>query len=394
MKFRTLTSEGSRYKLFISAIVSPTILAISAESPNFTIQFMSSTDISLEKKETITAAHPEDPTAEDRKRDHIELAFQSQVEAQGLDNRFYYEPLLSGHPQDGSWPSVSFLGKKLRAPIWVSSMTGGTELANTINHNLARACKDFGIGMGLGSCRSLLYDDTFLKDFDVRSEIGDDLPLFANLGVAQVETLIQKRQLDKINTLVNKLRADGLIIHVNPLQEWLQPEGDRFAASPLATIEQVLNKLDVPIIVKEVGQGMGKASLKALLQLPLAAIDFAANGGTNFAKLELLRSTPQKQHIYSALAFVGHSAEEMTMMVNELVKELGDELACRQIIISGGVRSFLDGYYLINKSTLPAIYGQASGFLKHARGSYEALAEYVEAQVQGLELARAFLRVR
>lgn len=335
-----------------------------------------------------------DPNAAGRKRDHIELAFRSQIESGELDRRFYYEPLLAGHPARGSYPSLSFLGKTMRVPVWVSSMTGGTELAYAINHNLARACREFGMGMGLGSCRSLLYDDERLADFDVRAAIGDEQLLFANLGIAQLEELAAAGKLDRLRTLVDKLRADGLIIHVNPLQEWLQPEGDRFRRPPLATIEAVLEAVDFPLIVKEVGQGMGYHSLRALLQLPLAAVDFAANGGTNFAKLELLRSEPAKEAVYRQLAFVGHSAEEMVHLANRLVEELGEELRCRQIIISGGVSDFLDGYYLTNKMALPAVYGQASAFLRHAREDYETLRQHVDAQVQGLELAHAFLRCR
>lgn len=322
------------------------------------------------------------------------MAFQSQVGREALDERFYYEPLLAPHPKQGSWPAFTFLGKKMRIPLWVSSMTGGTQMARTINHNLARACREFGMGMGLGSCRMLLYSDEFLPDFAVRPLIGDEQPLYANLGIAQIEQLIDRKELFRINDLVDKLSADGLIIHVNPLQEWLQPEGDRFERAPLETITTVLEKLDMPIIVKEVGQGMGYHSLKALLQLPLAAIDFAANGGTNFARLELLRSDETRREIYSQLAYVGHDAEEMVDLTNKLVTELGDRRQCRQIIISGGIKRFLDGYYLISKLNLPSVYGQASSFLQHARGGYEDLHAYVETQVRGLELTHALLRLK
>jgi len=111
----------------------------------------------------------EDPTAEDRKKDHIELAFQSQVAVHSLDQRFYYEPLLAAHPTATTLAPFSFLNKTMQVPLWVSSMTGGTAMANTINHHLARACGEFGMGMGLGSCRSLLYSDEYLADFNVRS---------------------------------------------------------------------------------------------------------------------------------------------------------------------------------------------------------------------------------
>lgn len=335
-----------------------------------------------------------DPTAASRKKDHIQLAFQSQIDSGQLDQRFYYEPLLAGHPEKGSLATTPFLGKTMKAPIWVSSMTGGTAMANTINHNLARACKDFGMGMGLGSCRSLLYSNDTLKDFAVRHLIGDDVPFYANLGIAQLETLIEDNDIHLIKELIDKLEADGLIIHVNPLQEWLQPEGDRFKKAPIETIVRILDKIDYPIIVKEVGQGMGYESLKALYQLPLAAVDFAANGGTNFAKLELLRSDTVKQNIYSQLAFIGHSASEMVNISNQIKEELGDKMLCKQVIISGGIKTFLDGYYLINKLNIPSVYGQASSFLKHAQGTYEELQTYVDSQIQGLELAKALLKVK
>lgn len=344
-------------------------------------------------KAAILTPTTDDPTAEERKRDHIQLAFNSQVKPEELDSRFYYEPLQSPHPQLGSWPPFSFLGHTFKAPLWVSSMTGGTAMARTINQNLARACGEFGMGMGLGSCRSLLYSDDVLADFAVKPLMNGQ-PLFANLGIAQLEQLIEHNELYRINRLLDKLDADGLIIHVNPLQEWLQPEGDRFQKAPIRTIEKTLAYLEVPVIVKEVGQGMGPDSLKALLQLPLAAIDFAAAGGTNFAKLELLRDSEAKQLIYGQLAKVGHSAAEMVGFVNQLRQELDKQVQCQAVIVSGGVQNFLDGYYLIKKLHLPAIYGQASGFLKHAQGEYEPLRTYIAAQIEGLELAQAFLKVR
>ena len=329
-----------------------------------------------------------------RKRDHIELAFKAQLDARELDDRFYYEPMLAAHPESSSLGPIEFVGKKMSAPIWVSSMTGGTEWAHTINHNLARACREFGLGMGLGSCRSLLEDDTHLADFNVRDVIGDELLLFANLGIAQLESIIHQGKIVLLNNLIDKLKADGLIIHVNPLQEWIQPEGDRIQHLPIKTITELLERFDFPVIVKEVGQGFGPESMRALLQLPLAAIDFAASGGTNFSKLESLRTNSEQQVLLSPLIRVGHSAIDMVEMCNTLVGELGGQLACQQLIISGGINDFLDGYYLTKKSILPAIYGQASSFLEYARGDYSALQGFVKGQIKGLELANAFLRLR
>ena len=328
---------------------------------------------------------------ENRKKDHIDLAFMSQTLMDEIDNRFYYEPLMSRHPKDIP-ESFVLAGKKLRVPLWISSMTGGTELAGKINRNLAHVAGEFGMGMGLGSCRIILESKKHFSDFDMRAELGKKLPFFANLGIVQLEQLIEKKELGKIDALLSKLRADGLIIHVNPLQEWFQPEGDRLLRPAIESIEFLLQKAGYPVIVKEVGQGMGPESLRALLRLPLESIEFAAFGGTNFAKVELLRAKENIKQLLEPLSRVGHDAIQMTDMVNAIVKE--GNVQCKNIIVSGGIKSFLDGYYLIRKSALPAIYGHASGFLKYAKENYEQLRAYTEYQIKGLELAYAFLKVK
>lgn len=328
----------------------------------------------------------------DRKKDHIDLAFQAQTLPLSIDKRFDYEPMLAAHPV-GGLPSVPFLGKHLKVPLWVSSMTGGTRMAKTVNRNLAQACNEFGMGMGLGSCRSLLDNDSNLIDFDQRKVIGDDLPLYANLGICQVEQLLKNSQTEKISLLIDKLRADGLIIHVNPMQEWFQNEGDLLQNPPIDTIKLLIDKVTFPLIVKEVGQGMGPASLRELLQLPLAAIEFAAFGGTNFAKLELLRSEDNYKDLLEPLSVIGADAEQMVDFVNDLVMSK-KQFECKQLIISGGIHSFLDGYYLMKKSLMPAVYGQASMFLKYAMGDYKLLQNYVTQQIKGLEMANAYLHIR
>nr|WP_320117424.1 isopentenyl-diphosphate delta-isomerase [uncultured Marinifilum sp.] len=328
----------------------------------------------------------------DRKKDHIELAFRSQMKNALADDRFYYEPMLNSHPNEED-TSFTFLGKNLQTPIWVSSMTGGTELAGKINRNLARACAEFGMGMGLGSCRSILDSDEHFSDFDVRSILGDDLPLYANLGICQIEELIRNKKISKIISLVGRLRADGLIIHVNPMQEFLQTEGDSISQAPIESIEYLLDELDIPIIVKEVGQGIGPESLRALLHLPLQAIEFAAFGGTNFAKIELLRKPDSQPQLFDPLAKIGHSANQMIIWLNEIIAS-DNQVKCKEIIVSGGIQNFLDGYYLMEKSKLPAIYGQASVLLKYAKESYEELRTYIESQRKGLLVSKKFLRIK
>lgn len=332
----------------------------------------------------------EEPEISQRKLDHINLAFKSNIPKNELDNRFLYEPMLSGHLQKKPEYTIKIGSKRLEFPIWVSSMTGGTEKAKKINFNLAKVCNEFGLGMGLGSCRQLLFDNTRLSEFDVRSEMGEQ-PLFANLGIAQLEQMIEDGTVSEIDSMVERLQADGIFIHINPLQEWMQPEGDIIRKPPLETIKKFLENRPYPVMVKEVGQGFGKESLRALLKLPLAGIELAGNGGTNFSKLELFRSDKVRKDSFEKVAMLGHSAEQMIEWINELVEELGTDRKCNLIIASGGVKDFLDGYYLVTLCKIPTIYAQASAFLKYALDDYDTLRDYVLLQIEGYKMATALL---
>ena len=329
-----------------------------------------------------------------RKRDHIDFTEKAIISASLNDSRFYYEPLLSGHPKEDIL-STEFLGKKLKAPIWISSMTGGCAGASEINKNLARVASEFGLGMGLGSCRTLLEDSGSFSDFNLRDIIGESLPFYANLGIAQIEDSIDQGKLAKIKEMLKKLEVDGLIIHVNPLQEWFQgSNGDRFKRAPIENIKRFLDSTDIPLIIKEVGQGIGPGSLKELLKLPIEAIEFAAFGGTNFSKMELMREQNDENQLLDALSRVGHTAFQMVDHIKNLVDKLGDSAECSNFIISGGINSFLDGHYLIERLGMNAVYGQASAFLKYADGPYEKLYKYVHGQIEGLKLSKAFLKVK
>lgn len=335
--------------------------------------------------------HESIEAAVERKQSHLDLAFASQNGV--VDQRFYYEPMISGHSNGEEDLSFKLGEKTMSYPIWISSMTGGSSKAGAINKMLAKTAGKYGLGMGLGSCRMILEDSTYFEDFNLRPILGDAVPFYANVGIAQIERLIEKNQTGKLKDLVLKLSADGLIVHVNPLQEWLQPEGDLITKSPLETIKRMLNDFDLPVIVKEVGQGFGPESMRELLKLPILAVDFAANGGTNFAKLELIRNERLRDS-YTDVVSLGHDANEMVNYLNQLVTEMGDERNCGQVIISGGVKNFLDGYYLTQKSDLPAVYGQAAPFLKYANESQDALDEFVEFEIKGLRMANKFLKVK
>ncbi len=333
-----------------------------------------------------------DDQASSRKQDHIDLAFKSAVECSKVDNRFLYEPMLSGHPDNDEVLETEFLSRKLKFPIWVSSMTGGTEKAKSINTNLAKICGEFGLGMGLGSCRQLLYEDKRINEFDIRP-LMPDAPLCINLGIAQIEELIDNKETERIEILNQKLSSDGLIIHINPLQEWLQPEGDKIKRPPIDTILQLMDQIQIPLIIKEVGQGFGYESLKSLLALPLEAVDLAGFGGTNFSRLELLRSDEIRYSSYKKVYNLGHSCYEMLSWINDINDKHPEKINCSKIIFSGGVKDFLDGYYFIKSCTHPSIYAQASGFLKYAL-DYAELSEHVKFQIEGLKMANKFLEIK
>jgi len=328
---------------------------------------------------------------EERKKDHIDLAFKSKTTISSQDNRFVYEPILSEFPGEEEF-YFEILGKEIHTPIWASSMTGGTENAKNINTNIARVCNKHKMGMGLGSCRIILKDDTHFDDFNMREHIGFDQPLLANLGIAQVEDLLKKKDEHLIEELIRRLKADGLIIHVNPFQEWLQPEGNKIKQQPLKTIKKLISKATYPIMVKEVGQGFGPESLQALLELPLETIEFGSFGGTNFSMLEMLRNNAQLKSMYTPFAHVGQNAYQMVQSINEILKK-DDKLRCQNLIISGGIQNFLDGYYLTKAVNMPAMYGMAASILEYALKGYDQLDSFIEMQFKGFMMAQKYLRI-
>jgi isopentenyl-diphosphate delta-isomerase len=326
----------------------------------------------------------------DRKKDHIHLAFEATVSEMQADTRFMYEPLLAAHP-NGKASSFSFLGKEMQYPFWISSMTGGTHMAKTINTRLAKVAGEFGLGMGLGSCRTLLSSDDYLPDFNIREFIGSKAPLFSNLGIAQLEKIVERKEYEKIDQLNHKLATDGTIIHINPLQEAFQPEGDHITRPPIETIQELLENTQTPIIVKEVGQGMGYESIKTLLKLNIAALDFGALGGTNFSKLEQIRNSGNTSSL-EGFTQIGHTAKDMTLMVNQIVAKTN--IQCKQIIISGGIKSIIDGYYLSKICKPPAVIGMGSAFLQHALKDYDNLKNFVNNMAKAWDLANAYLKIR
>jgi isopentenyl-diphosphate delta-isomerase len=313
------------------------------------------------------------------------LAERARTASALVDERFNYEPMFFVHPQGNEKWATKFLSFELDYPIWVSSMTGGTGHAKTINENLARLCGEFKLGMGLGSCRGLLTDRSYLTDFAVRKYLGSQ-PLFANLGIAQLEELVIGKKTQLVHEMVKSIECDGLIIHINPLQEWFQPEGDRFTKPPIETVKRFMEDVKYPVIVKEVGQGMGPRSLKALLDLPIAGIELGAFGGTNFTLLEKLRGEENLSR--EAFIRVGHSAKEMVALLNALPTR------GKEFIISGGVSTMLDGFELKSKLKANSVIGMASAFLGPALADYDTLKQFFLRQSESLLVAKSLLEIK
>lgn len=323
----------------------------------------------------------------DRKKDHIDLALN--LESLKHDKRFWYEPMLAPLNTLNKSFEVNIAEKKMHFPLWISSMTGGTHRAKTINQNLAKACREFGLGFGLGSCRSLFESDQYFKDFNMRSLIGDQQPFFGNIGIAQLESYLRENRGHEFKELKNRLALDGWIVHINPLQEWTQPEGDLYLNSPLETIKSFLEIADYPVMVKEVGHGFGPKSLTALLELPLTGIELAGFGGTNFTLIEQARQDESFRD--KNRATLGQTNTDMLKIINQWADQAKDY---PMIIFSGGIKSSLDGYFFNQSCKIPSLYAQAGMLLKFALAGEKPLFDYIKDQIELYQFANQFLTIR
>ncbi|OGU31374.1 MAG: type 2 isopentenyl-diphosphate Delta-isomerase [Ignavibacteria bacterium GWA2_55_11] len=183
-------------------------------------------------------------------------------------------------------PSTTFLGKRLRVPLIVSSMTGGYADALRINRDLARVCASRGLAMGVGSQRQALEDKRFVRSYAVVREVAPDIPVFGNIGAAEVAKLADAAPVQRLSEIVH---ADAFAVHLNPLQEFLQPEGTPAFAGVLKGISMLVRNLQIPVIVKEIGAGLSAGVIRRLLDVGVSVIDIAGAGGTSWAGVEILR---------------------------------------------------------------------------------------------------------
>jgi len=272
--------------------------------------------------------------------------------------------------------STSLFGKSLRTPLLISSMTGGTAEAEAINRILAEGANELGIAMGLGSMRAAIEDNSLVSSYDVR-DLAPDIPLFANLGAVQLN---YGYGINECQRAVDMIEADALILHFNPLQEAVQPEGDGNFANLLPKIEAVCHLLPVPVIGKEVGWGFSEDAARQLVAAGVAAIDVAGAGGTSWSQVEMYRA-PTSRHARVAGAFIdwGIPTAETIRYCRQAAPEL-------PIFASGGIRNGIEVAKCIALGA--SIAGVAGDFLRAADNSgVEGVIELAETITDELRVA-------
>lgn len=270
-----------------------------------------------------------------RKADHIRINLEKNVQSgvsSGLDKyRFGHQALPEINLADVV-TQTSFFGKRLSAPILISSMTGGTKEAGTLNRALARAAQSTGVAMGLGSLRPALESPALVSSYRVR-DVAPDILLFSNLGAIQLNYGYSADQCRKAVELVG---ADALILHLNPLQEALQPGGNTEFAGLLEKIEAVCRSISVPVVVKEVGWGISGETARRLAMAGVAAIDVAGAGGTSWSQVEKYR-TRNRDGARTASLF-----QDWGLPTAEALVDCRKAVPDLPLIASGGIRNGLE----------------------------------------------------
>lgn len=319
-----------------------------------------------------------------RKADHIRINLDEDVQfpslTTGLEEYRFVHQALPELNLDEIRTHVHVFKKRVAAPILVSSMTGGTAQAHSINRNLAEAAQARGLAMGLGSQRAGLERQGAADTFRVR-DVAPDILLLANLGAVQLN---YGYTVDQCRRVVEMIEADALILHLNPLQEVLQAEGDFNWRGLLGKIEAVCRSLSLPVVAKEVGWGISAAAARALYNAGISAIDIAGAGGTSWSQVEMHRApTERLRRLAAAFADWGIPTAESLRTVYSMRAELG--LDTLPIFASGGIRN---GQDIAKCAALGAdLVGLASPFLKPAVESAQAVFEEMEILEAELRIA-------
>ena len=270
-----------------------------------------------------------------RKKEHLEICLDTEsvtsASGTGLNRYRFVHNALPELDIDEIDLSTTFLGKRLQAPILISSMTGGFDLARKVNRNLAAAAQSLGLAMGVGSQRVAIEEPSAAVSFEVR-DVAPDILLLGNLGAVQLN---YGYTVEHCRRAVSMIGADALILHLNVLQEAVQPEGNRNFKGLGEKIAAVCRELEVPVIAKEVGNGISVDAAIRLQRAGVKALDVAGYGGTSWSAVEAQRAVKQGKRPDTAFAAWGIPTEEALVSVRQALPDI-------QLIASGGVRSGVD----------------------------------------------------
>jgi isopentenyl-diphosphate Delta-isomerase len=307
---------------------------------------------------------------ERRKADHLRVCLEDDVQCQTITSGFeryqFRHVCLPDLAMEDVDLSTTFLGKPLAAPLLISSMTGGTNLAQTINLRLAAIAEAHQLAMGVGSQRVAIENPAVASSFKVRS-VAPTALLFANLGAVQLN---YGYGLEQAHRAIDLLEADALILHLNPLQEAVQTKGDKNFRGLLDKIAQLCQQLAVPVIAKEVGNGISAPMASQLIAAGVAAIDVAGAGGTSWAKVESARALdPIQRRLGATFADWGIPTADCLVDIRAIAPTI-------PLIASGGLRHGLDAAKAIALGA--DLAGFALPFLQAANQSEAALEELVQ----------------
>ncbi|MDJ0735235.1 MAG: type 2 isopentenyl-diphosphate Delta-isomerase [Nostocaceae cyanobacterium] len=310
------------------------------------------------------------PTTQSRKADHIRICLESDVQCRqttnGLEKYRFTHCCLPELDYQEIDISTSFLDKQVLAPLLISSMTGGTPQAGIINSRLAQVAQHYKLAMGVGSQRVAVEKPEVADTFAVR-KYAPDVLLFANLGAVQLN---YDYGLDQCLRVIDILEADALILHLNPLQECIQPRGDKNFKGILDKIANLCSKIAIPVIAKEVGNGISAVMAEKLIAAGVKAIDVAGAGGTSWAKVESERAENALQRR------LGRTFADWGLPTAECITSIRSVAPDVPLIASGGLRHGLD---VAKAIALGAdIGGLAMPFLKAAADSETALFELAQ----------------
>ena len=241
--------------------------------------------------------NPDQSKTSTRKKEHLELCKTDKVKFKtkttGFENYEFKHYAITGVDIDKIEFKTRFLNKKINFPFLISCMTGGTDEANNINAQLAVVAENLGIPIGVGSQRQAIENDRFSRSFKVVRENAPNVPVLSNIGAAQV---VQLKSISPLQKIIDMIEADALVIHINPLQELLQDEGEINFKGLLKKIRTIVKKIKIPIIAKEVGAGISYEAAKKLLEVGVKGIDVSGAGGTSWAGVEILRTKKNKDN--------------------------------------------------------------------------------------------------